>query len=283
MANFDRQYRLAAGKAGGVGFEVGKTSGSQPMSLHINFSIEKTDLESQNTGKLSIWNLSSEHKAALNEKDCLLTLKAGYGTIMPIIFSGIVTYATTVLDNADRRTDVELVDNRVEIRDTFVSLSYKGKTNAKKLIQDVAGKMGVTVVFSYNAKFANYSNGFSFVGAAKDALSKICKSSKLSWSIQNGVLHVKNPNDVLSKEVYVLNTDSGLIGMPAEVTIDSDSGAKQKGWDVEFLLNGAINIDDYVKLESKEATGYFRVYSLQHEGDNYSGEWKSKARLLEVS
>ena len=36
--NFDRQYRLAAGKAGGMGFEIGETSKSQPVPLHINFS-----------------------------------------------------------------------------------------------------------------------------------------------------------------------------------------------------------------------------------------------------
>ena len=51
---------------------------------------------------------------------------------------------------------------------------------------------------------------------------------------------------------------------------------------MEFFLNGAINIDDYVKLESKAVTGYFRVYSLDIAGDNMSGDWTCAARLLEV-
>ena len=51
---------------------------------------------------------------------------------------------------------------------------------------------------------------------------------------------------------------------------------------VKLFLNGAIHIDDYVKVESKAVTGYFRVYSLDIQGDNISGDWMCTARLLEV-
>lgn len=49
MKNFDRQYRLAAGKAGSTGFEIG--SGKRP--LHVSFSVEKADTNSQNTAKVT--------------------------------------------------------------------------------------------------------------------------------------------------------------------------------------------------------------------------------------
>lgn len=51
--------------------------------------------------------------------------------------------------------------------------------------------MGVTVTYSYNAEFADIPNGFSFVGQAKFALTKACAVSGLEWSIQNGILQVK--------------------------------------------------------------------------------------------
>lgn len=54
MQNFDRQYRLIAGQAGQVGFEIGEG----PTPLHVSFSFQKADLKSQNTGKVSIWNLN---------------------------------------------------------------------------------------------------------------------------------------------------------------------------------------------------------------------------------
>ena len=81
----------------------------------------------------------------------------------------------------------------------------------------------------------------------------------------------------------MLSPDSGLIGIPARVVVEEDdAGEKTLGWDVEYFLNGAINIDDYVRVESKTVTGYFRVYSIEMQGDNLSGDWMCKARLLEV-
>lgn len=65
MKNFDRQYRLAAGKAGSTGFEIG--SGKRP--LHVSFSVEKADTNSQNTAKVTIWNLSDEHLAELSKNE----------------------------------------------------------------------------------------------------------------------------------------------------------------------------------------------------------------------
>ena len=281
MKNFDRQYRLSAGAAGGAGFEIGDGD----MPLHISFSFQKTDLNAQNTGKVSIWNLNDQHVAELNKDDCVLSLKAGYGTVMSPIFTGLVTHATTELDGADRCTALEVVDNRIEIRDTYVSLSYSGNVSTKTIIQDAGNQMGVAVSFSYNAEFFDFPNGFSFVGPAIDVLTKSCDSSGLSWSIQNGILQVKKPGDVMSKEVYLLSADTGLIGFPERVQVsNSDSdGKNQVGYDIEYLMNGAIGIGDYVKLDSKIVSGFFRIATLDIDGDNLSGDWKCKARVLEVA
>ena len=283
--NFDRQYRLAAGPAGAAGFEVGGTSKAQPVALHVNFSLQKSDLETQNTGRVTLWNLNPSQLAVLNEKDCVVSLKAGYGSKLALIFAGIVSYVSTTIDSADRKTEIEVIDNLVEIRDTYVSVSYNGTVNWKIIFDDVAAQMGVAVSYSYNAEFVDISNGFSFVGLARDIMTKGCKCCNLSWSIQNGVMQVKKPGDVMSREVYVLSPDTGLLGIPARVVITQDeaTGKNTLGWDVEYFLNGAINIDDYVKLESETVTGYFRVYSLEISGDNVSGDWICKARLLEVS
>ena len=88
----------------------------------------------------------------------------------------------------------------------------------------------------------------------------------------------------MSREVFVLSEDSGLLGIPARVTeANSETSDKTSiGWEVEFFLNGAIHIDDYVKLESKTVTGYFRVAKLTQAGDNISGDWTCTARLMEV-
>ena len=152
-------------------------------------------------------------------------------------------------------------------------------------MQEVAERMGVAVTFSYNAAFVDYPNGFSFSGAGKAALDKVCAPTGLVWEIQNGVLQIKRKNDTMSRQVFVLSPDSGLIGVPKKLTeaAENDSDKPKNGWEVTYFLNGAVSVGDYVKLESKTVTGYFRVHTVEHDGDNLEGDWLSTARLYEVA
>lgn len=279
--NFDRQYRFSAGPAGGSGFECG---GTEPHALHISFSIQKTDAETGNTSKIQLWNLSPSQLAILNEKNCVVVLRAGYSSRIPLVFTGAVTYVETEMDGADRMTTIEAVDGRIQLRDTWITPSYSGKVNAKKIIDDIAQEMGIPVIYSHNAKFADLPKGFSYAGKSGGALDKVCASSELVWSIQNGILHVKRKNDTISQEVFLLSPETGLVNIPKKVTLsaEGDANSNQQGWDVEYLMNAAIGIDDLVRLESQKVRGNFRVYSLEITGDNLEGSWTCTARLLEV-
>jgi hypothetical protein len=218
----------------------------------------------------------------LNEKDCIVTLRAGYQRHIPLVFVGTVTYIETSLDVGDRETYIELADGRVEIRDCFVSLSYAGKINTKKIIEDVAADMGVTVSFSYNATFADWPNGFSYVGAGRVALDKACASTSLQWTIQNGILLIKRMRDTMTRQVYLLNPESGLLGIPKKITYGEDAQADgdQSGYEIEYFLNGAIGIGDYIRLESMIVKGYFRLKSVEMRGDNLEGDWICTAKLV---
>ena len=93
---------------------------------------------------------------------------------------------------------------------------------------------------------------------------------------------MKKPGDTMSREVYELSPETGLIGIPERVQISNEDKGYSYGWDVEYLMNAAIDIDDYVHLKSKYVEGYFRVYSVTIDGDNMEGSWTCTARLLEV-
>ena len=92
-----------------------------------------------------------------------------------------------------------------------MSVSYNGTVNWKIIFDDVAAQMGGGSVLLLQRQFVDISNGFSFVGLARDIMTKGCKCCNLSWSIQNGVMQVKKPGDVMSREVYVLSPDTGLL------------------------------------------------------------------------
>lgn len=288
MRNFDRQYRFSAGPAGGKGFEIGIAS---PMALHISFALEKSEVQSPNTGKITLWNLSPQHLAVLNQKDCTVTLKVGYGNMMPLAFVGDVTNIVTEIEGADTMTQIEAVDGRVALRDSYITLSYAKKINSKTILEDIAGKIGVPILFSQTATFVDFP-GYSFVGVAKDSLSKICATNKLVWTLQNGVLQVSRPNEPITMRAFLISPDTGLIGIPKTLTKgekssgnaagNSSTNKAQVGYEIVYLMNAAIGVNDYIQLKSKDVSGNFRISKLRIDGDNIEGDWLCTAEVLEL-
>jgi hypothetical protein len=273
--SFIRKYKLTIGKASQQGFEV--------SDLRVAFSISRSEDKSGNSATLSIWNLNPEHEVMVCEKDCFVQIQAGYAdTPLYTLFTGYVTYGDGELDGADWRTSLELVDGRIEVRDTYVSKSYNGTTNQKKAIDDIAKEMCLPVSYAEDIQFSDIPNGYSFVGKGTASLDKVCAVNGLNWYIDNGTLHIKQKNGTITRQSYELAADSGLIGYPKKLTKsgDSDQDKDVTGYEVKFFLNGDIKIGDYVYLNAKKIKGYFRVQSLKIDGDSHSGDWACTATLM---
>ena len=89
----------------------------------------------------------------------------------------------------------------------------------------------------------------------------------------------------MTGKVYLLSADTGLIGSPEKVkeTKSKDNDKKEEiGYDVQYFMNAAINIGDAVRVETRRVKGNYRVKTLSISGDNTSGDWMCKARLMEV-
>lgn len=283
--NFDRQYRIQFGQNNSKGVEIGECTKESP-ALHISFSCNKTEDKSKNNASIEIWNLNDEHLSELNKKGCKIILRAGYGNNLCEIFKGNVSFTKTVRDNADFKTTIEVVDCLENVRDNYVTLNYQGKVNWKTILDDTASKMGMGKIdYSYDATFTDLSNGFSYVGQAKDILTKGCKCCGLSWSIQNGVMQIKRIGGVMKQKGKLLSANTGLIGTPERVKESKGKDNEKKeeiGYDVTFFMDGSVNIGDLIKVETKRLKQALRVKSLQFSGDNTSGDWICKARLMEV-
>jgi len=276
---FDRQYRLKAKASGSAAFEIGKPDEETGRAIHIKFSIEKTDGSTLNTTKIQVWNLNKNQIAILSKEDCEIELYAGYGESRPCIFTGTVSLVTEELDNADRQIEIEAVDGFAQVDDAYVSLSYKGKVEVRKIISDITNKLGMPVVYSDKASqrllYVKYTNGYAYVGKAIKALSELCTKANLRYTIQNGIVQITRVSESISSIMHKLNKETGLIGIPKKLYNSSVSAANSDttasgtgtastlyGYEVTFLMNGAIGINDNVYLESSIVTGKFRVSTL---------------------
>ena len=279
--NWMRRYVMKCGVVGQKGFQIGNINNAKETALHICFSIEKSDAENPNDAKVQIWNLSDTHLKMLESKDCVVELRAGYGETMALVLVGNVTSAITTMENADRLTELTVVDGYVALRDTVLMISLNGKVNSKDVYQTIANEMGMSIVFAKDLTFQTIPNGFSYVGKAKNALQKIANYCGHKWTIQNQVIQITLPNRAVGTMGYLLSSETGLLGIPRRITLETGD-TSQVGWEVEYLLNGAIGINDVVKLKSSMANGYFRVCKVTIDGDNFDGDWICTAQLIEI-
>lgn len=272
-------------------------------SLHIGFSIEKDTTKESNKAKLEIYNLSEATRKKVETADAEIEIYAGYeragGSILA--FKGTVTYGFTRDAGADCITTLDLADGTVALRDSYCSLSYAPGTSAKTIIQRCANEMGVPVVYGEDVgELESYKNGFSFIGQAKDGLTEICNALGLSWSIQNNILNIILAGGTSTNRGLVFSPQSGLIGVPERIvqaeykSNKSNPKKKQKekakkeeprkkaGWRINTLLVPSVNPADFVKVESKWITGWFRVEKVSHRGDYNGTNWGSTMELIEV-
>lgn len=291
MEFFDRQYRVRIGKNNSTGREIGKPNETTGRSLRCQFYCEVGDSSSSNTGKITLWNLSNETLNLLEQEDCAIELRAGYGSDMPVIMGGTLTYCETSQSAADQQTEIEIADGFVSMRDSTVSLGYSGSVNGSKIVGDAASEMGCEVKYSQSAKLLDFNN-FAYVGSGKNLIDRVCNQSKMRWSMQNGIIQICAPNEPMTTAAYILSPSTGLIGSPKPVyesASTSDSLGQnttqkraKKGLEVQYLLNGHIQVDDLVKVESRRYTGSYRVSSIKFSGDSDGGEWTCTAQLVEV-
>lgn len=51
---------------------------------------------------------------------------------------------------------------------------------------------------------------------------------------------------------------------------------------MQYFLNGAVGVNDTVKIKTEKVNGYFRIYKVVHDGDNMEGDWVSTAQVIKV-
>lgn len=285
QVNWLRRYRFDAGFEGeSGGFSIGEFNGPNNPPLRLAFNIEKGDYETQNNSTIRIWNLGKEHRDVLSTPNCYIYLYGGYGKLLPMLTQGMVARTIDTLEGGDLVTELEIVDIRRTIRDTYVRLSFQESINGKYIINKTVEAMGLKEDewIGQNLRFMTYPNGFAFVGPALKALERVCIDSGYVCTILNGDINIHKRGEVTATRAIVLSAETGLIGNPRKL-IETNNGAYYlRGWEVEFMLNGAIDLGSWIRLESpfiKEGFGYYEVVELRMTGDSMGDEWKCQAKL----
>lgn len=142
---------------------------------------------------------------------------------------------------------------------TVVGKSHAAQTALRRIAQDVADSLSLTLVFE--AKDKNISN-YSFTGAALKQVDKLGEAGNVNAYVDDKKLIVKDYNVPLQGVSHVLNQSTGLIGIP-EIT--------EQGVKVQYLLDPKSQLGGEIELESelnKAASGKYVIFKLSFEISN---------------
>lgn len=277
MPLFDRQIIVEVGPSGGTGllFE----------DYYIKFKGKKTIKKSANKLTVEIYNLSDETHNQIAEDGNVLILQAGYieDDLPKVLFTGDITRTIKEYSSPDLITKIECFDGIRKLREKKISFSYDKGTRLTTVVNDIVKNFELPLANEYVLSSFQFTNGFTFIGSTKDALTKALSVADFDYSIQDGQIQIIK-EDQTTKTGIVISAESGMIGSPenlAEVAgkIKKSKVKKQK-YKVTSVLFPEIKIGDNIKIESKDVNGFFKVLDHDFEGDNKGGNWRS---VLEVT
>ena len=264
-----------------VGFE---NEGVLISDLNIDFKIERSIDFSANSCSLKIYNPSDETKEEFLKKGASVVVSAGYEDEgSGVIYVGQITKSAAYKEGANKVVELtagSIQDANRDLAYVTVSLSYKRDISVATPLKDIATAIGLTTYGFDTAKNITLSNGFSFAGSAKAALS-VCKdiliANGLDLFIDNTTILVfeRLTADSRFSTVY-LTPSNGLIGT-AKLTDSNKAGDPEEEFPtrVSFkaLLNPQINPNGIVVIDESTVNGTFIMEKVLFEGNNYGGEF----------
>lgn len=257
--------------------------------LRVVFRCEKSFQPTPNQATIEIYNLSPRSRAYIEQKHTCLELYAGYNgnrekpPQIPLIFKGDVLKVSTKRSGADIVTSIEAGDSAFLYGQKSKSQSYAPGTTWGWIFNDFVNTFSLSLGQVKGAnQNAQYANGFSFIGAVKDAITNLANKQGLEWNVQDGKLYMLPEKVATDHAPVLLNPATGLVGSPfTERYLRQDQQRKQLGLVAEAgihctsLLNGQITVNHPIQIISEYVTGTLKVRTVLHEGDTHGGPWFS--------
>ena len=123
---------------------------------------------------------------------------------------------------------------------------------------------------------------FAYVGIALKGIEKVCVDNGYVCTILNGMIDIHRKGQILSPRALVVSAETGMIGNPKKLIETVNATYYLRGWQVEFMMNGAVDLGTLIKLESPfvpGGSGFYDVVELQVTGDSMGEGWKCAAKL----
>jgi hypothetical protein len=258
--------------------------------LKISFNISKSKYKTPNTANIEVYGLNKEFRDILSNEDMYLTFHAGYVDNHPIIFKGNCVNVWHKLEGVDWVTSFVAGEGFVNIRDSKSVISFKKNEKLSEVLTSLSSDMklefdGLEQEIQLKAKEVLH-------GSSAELIDKMCKSYDLEYHISDEKVKIFKKSIERDKAIKI-SSDSGLL---------KDNGVvkTELGVNISSMLLPTIQAGDSVYLDAsyindikqnslaiakqdttlESMNGFYKVLTIKHTGDNYSGGFKSEMECM---
>ncbi|TNC14926.1 hypothetical protein FF100_04950 [Methylobacterium terricola] len=277
---FGRIIRVTvSGKAGSATFEG---SQSPTPGLKIEFTCTKTIGSKQNTGTVTITNLSKSRRNMLGEEYDKLTLEVGYkDTKTSVLLTGEIRDVSHAKTEPDITTTIEVGDGDKAIQKGKVSKTFPAGTKPKEIIEYLRDQMPGLKKGEIKGldDLPSTKRPTTVYGYAYRELDTLGRQHGFYWSVQNDKFQAVKSDEHLGGNILI-SAETGMLGTPTP----TDKGVK-----VKCLINPELapgkTIDvrsDFLdtgsgKAKEKRSTdaggGIFRIANISFTGGSRSDDF----------
>ena len=200
---------------------------------------------------------------------CNVTVKAGYGDDLGVIFTGTISHKQITNEDTDRIITVKAMDG-AGLSQCAAEVSYCSGNTAQAILYDLCTRLGFPIAAFQPVRDYLFDSDVNIDGSLMDAIEKYAGICGVSAYVCKGMLYVQ-PLSATGVDSFSLSAETGLLTAEEyeNEQTNGDYTDTVRGWELEMLLNHRIQIGTRIDLTSRRANGCYYVQEGEH---SYDGE-----------
>ena len=237
---------------------IGRTYTCDLDAIRVRFEIKQSTSHLPNIATIQLTNQLRELGKRLCEPSAegsYVSISAGYLDNCALIFEGGIRQAMYGRENPTDTMTTVLVSDGGQGMNYAINAKTHGPGSTPKDHVDTAiaalKQFGLSLGFvgpKVDLSTPKYPRAVTLMGMAWKTLRDIARSKGATVSVQNSKVHFATPDDALPGGAFVLNSDTGLVGMPTLMT---------GGIFFRTLINPQMRIHALVKIDQGLIQGMF--------------------------
>jgi len=233
------------------------------LPFTVEFDITRNTLTSANVCSIRVYNLS-EHNRNQIRKDVMdynnlktVTLQAGYGQNLPVIFEGNITQCWSVREGVNFITSIECFDGGFAFMNDQIAIQIPEGTSQADQFTAIVNLMPTVKLGAIGNFPGILGRGAALNGNAIDILRDLTGGAVF---IDKGKLHILGNSECLEGDLIEINSAAGLIGTPV---------LEQTVINIDMIFEPRLTVCQAVTLNSSTGAQYngnYKVISVKHRG-----------------